>query len=115
MRKYLKFFRLFLDFGSVFLLWASNLGSDGVSRRFAKALIASKIQVKIYHGLWQWVVVKKVVSLFFISSRTSFFLDHLLSIKHVNRAPFKFVPDPFLAGALSFTVPSTYITSESGC
>ena len=29
--------------------------------------------------------------------------------------PFKFVPDRFLAGALSFTVPSTYITSQSGC
>ena len=33
-------------------------------------------------------------------------------VEHVNRVRFKFVPDPFLAGALSFTVSSTYITSE---
>ena len=90
-------------------MWPSKFDSDGVFREFAKALTASKIRVKINHGLWQWVVMKKVVHLFFKSSKPSFSLIIYSSIEHVNSVPFKFVPDPFLAGGSSFTVPSTYI------
>ena len=55
MSKHLKFFGPFFNFGSVFVLWASELGSDGVSRGFAKALTPSKIQVKfIMDGASGW-------------------------------------------------------------
>ena len=35
-------------------------------------------------------------------------------IEHENSIPFQFVPDPFLARALSFSVSFSYMTSESG-
>ena len=46
MNNYLKLVGIFLNFGSVFVLWPSNFGSDGVSRGFANALTAFKMREK---------------------------------------------------------------------
>ena len=104
---------LFLNFEFVFVLWASRF-SDGVSCGFGKTLTASKVRVNIYHEWWQWAVGRKLVMC--SSNQADLFCLIIYSnIEHVNMVPFKFVPHLSLAGALSFTVPSTYITSESGC
>ena len=73
---YLKLFGLFLNFGSVFVLWASKLGSDGVSRGFAKALSASKIRGKNL-SLFVAVGGNEEAGSFVLQIKQTFSLDHL--------------------------------------